>query len=77
MSPRLTPEAEALWGAISHRHQTLVLNNVWCTRCCRGTTIVLFSGHVEAGDLVLEGECERCGASVCRVVEGEGIALGR
>ncbi len=71
MTPKLTPEAEAVWAAVSHRHKTLILNNVWCTACRRGTTMVLLSGYVESGDLILEGECERCGAEVARLVEGE------
>ncbi len=74
MTPKLTPEADAAWAAVSHRHKTLILNNVWCSACRGGTTLVLLSGRVESGNLILEGECERCGGAVARLVDGEAFS---
>ena len=65
----LTPAAEKRWRSLSAKQQFQLLNNVWCVTCTKVTTIVNFSGHLEHGDLVLEGQCERCGGSVARVIE--------
>lgn len=69
MPETFTPEARGLWEAIPEETRFLLLANVWCVRCARPTTIVDFLGRVESGDLVLEGECERCGAAVGRLIE--------
>ena len=45
--------------------------NVWCSHCAKVTTIVHYTGKVKGGDLILEGECERCGGKVVRLIENE------
>ena len=35
----------------------------------KATTVVNYSGQLKGGDLLLEGECERCGNSVARLIE--------
>jgi hypothetical protein len=64
-----TPMAARRWTELGARSQTLLLNNVWCIRCRKVTTIVRFTGKIERQDLILQGECIRCGGSVARVVE--------
>jgi ribosomal protein S27AE len=65
-----TAEAKSFWEAIPAQKRTVLLNNVWCVDCGRPTTLVRYTGRLHQGDLVLEGECERCGSSVSRLVEG-------
>lgn len=33
-------------------------------------TIVNFKGNIKQGDLILRGECIRCGGAVARLIEG-------
>ncbi|MBK8129656.1 MAG: hypothetical protein IPK53_12415 [bacterium] len=34
------------------------------------TTIINFKGNIQQGDLILRGECLRCGGVVVRLLEG-------
>jgi hypothetical protein len=69
MAEQFTPEASSLWEVIPRDRRPSLLENVWCLRCGRPTTIVNFRGRVQQGDLILEGECQRCGTSVGRLIE--------
>ena len=69
--PQFTPEAARKWAELGDRLQTSILDNVWCVKCRKPTTIVRFTGRMEQGDLVLEGRCIRCDGSVARLVEGD------
>ena len=71
MTDTFTPEAQRLWDALPTLHKTQVLNNVWCGDCGQVTTIVHYTGKVAGTDLVLEGECERCGVKVARLIEND------
>ena len=71
MTGNFSPDAQRLWDALPTLHKTQVLNNVWCGDCGQVTTIVHYAGKVEGTDLVLEGECERCGGKVARLIENE------
>ena len=71
MTSTFPPDAKRLWDAILPYHKTQILNNVWCGDCRKVTTIVHYTGKVECTDLVLEGECERCGGKVARLIENE------
>jgi hypothetical protein len=64
-----TPAAEKRWSALPSRQQFQLLNNVWCAGCANVTTIVNLVGRMHRGHLVLEGQCERCGGSVARLIE--------
>lgn len=66
---KFTSEAEQFWQGLPDKYRQAIVTNVWCGSCGQGTTIVNFTGKVEKGDLVLEGECKRCGESVGRLVE--------
>lgn len=65
-----TREAERRWAAIGGRMQTRLLNNVWCGECRGSSTIVRYTGRIRRGNLILEGECLKCGGPVARVIEG-------
>jgi len=67
-----TPAAERFWEAMPAREQTLVINNVWCAGCRKSSTLVRYTGRIQDGHLVLEGECKRCGSEVARLVEETG-----
>ena len=71
MTSNFSLDAKRLWDAILPYHKTQILNNVWCRDCRKVTTIVRYTGKVEGTDLVLEGECERCGGKVARLIENE------
>ena len=71
MTSNFSLDAKRLWDTILPHHKTQILNNVWCSHCAKVTTILHYSGKVEGGDLILEGECERCGGKVARLIENE------
>ncbi len=68
-SPRFSVHAKRLWEGISEGSRQVLLANVWCGQCADGTTIVNFCGEVIGGDLILRGDCSRCGAQVARHIE--------
>ena len=57
------------WQRLSPEHRLRILNNVWCVSCRRGGAMKLTDARMSTGDLVLLGECMRCGGEVARVVE--------
>ena len=69
MADNFTPAAEKKWRALSAQEQFQLLNNVWCSSCHKVSTIVNFTASVDRGDLVLKGQCERCGGPVGRLIE--------
>jgi hypothetical protein len=71
MSDIFAPKAKKFWEAIPLQHRTRILNNVWCGNCMKATTIVKYFGQLKEGNLVLEGECGRCGKTVARLIENE------
>lgn len=70
MSEPFTPEAESYWQLVPARTKEVVLTNVWCRQCQGRTTMIQVSGEMVAGDLLLTGICNRCGAKVARLAEG-------
>jgi hypothetical protein len=67
--PKFSVAAKNLWEQIPMDKQTMLLSNVWCSHCSGETTIINFKGKVSAGNLILEGECKKCGAPVARFIE--------
>ena len=65
----LSPEAKRLWEAIPADERSSILQNVGCSSCRKPTTLIHGRGSVRDDNLVFEGECETCGASVGRLVE--------
>ena len=69
--PKLTADAKKRWEQIPAHCRALLLNPVWRSKCRAGTEMLLTSGRMEGRDLVLNGTCKKCGASVARVIEPE------
>ena len=70
MEPTFTDEAKKAWNAIPAHVRTKLLSNVWCGHCSGTTTIVDYRGKIVGqGDLLLEGQCRKCGSPVARLVE--------
>ncbi|MFQ5434039.1 MAG: plasmid pRiA4b ORF-3 family protein [Anaerolineae bacterium] len=65
-----TPQARWFWDSIPEHIQAKIIGAVWCSHCRESTTIVNFKGNIKQGDLLLRGECIRCGGSVARLIEG-------
>ena len=66
---KLTPQAKKIWEAIPPLQRLKILNNVWCVRCMKTSSMGNVSGKVDKGMLSLSGVCTRCGGVVARVVE--------
>lgn len=65
-----TPQAQWFWHNIPEHIQVKIIGAVWCSHCGESTTIVNFKGNIKQGDLILRGECLRCGGAVARLIEG-------
>ena len=70
MQTKFTAEASQFWQALPDEHKEAIVTSVWCGSCGQGTTIVNFKGKMEKGNLILDGECQRCRGPVGRFVEG-------
>lgn len=64
-----TPQAKWFWDHIPEYIQARLIGAVWCNRCGKSTMIVNFRGNIKQGNLLLRGECIRCGGSVARFIE--------
>lgn len=71
MKKEFTVEAEQFWAKISNDFQEKILNNVFCAKCLRAVRIKNYTGQIKSGDLLLEGECSKCGHQVARLIESE------
>src|SRR5439155_19442706 len=69
-SPRLTKQASKFWNAMPAHARAQILGNVYCAHCHGPVSVVNVSGTLKRGDLVLEGNCAKCGREVARLVEG-------
>jgi len=65
-----TPQGQWFWDSIPEHIQVKIISAVWCSHCRESTTIVNFKGNIKQGDLLLRGECIRCGGAVARLIEG-------
>jgi hypothetical protein len=70
MNTTFTPEAASHWQFVPAWIKETVLTYVWCSQCQGKTTMVQVTGELVAGDLLLIGLCNGCGAKVARLVEG-------
>jgi hypothetical protein len=66
---KFTTEAALLWGGIPVAMQKRILKSALCAKCNIMVEIVNYSGTVENGDLILDGDCAFCGHAAARVVE--------
>lgn len=69
MNEKFTPKAAALWSTVPADVKPRILKNVFCVKCRCAVEIVNFTGEEERGDLILKGQCARCGHEVARVIE--------
>ena len=67
---RFTREAMLLWAVLPAALRHRAVNHAWC-RMCRDRVAMPpgWAGRVEAGKLVLDGSCPRCGAPITRVID--------
>lgn len=61
--------AKKHWEKIPNEVRVKLLNNVWCGTCVGVSGIRLTAMAVEKGDLVLNGDCVKCGGQVARLIE--------
>ena len=66
-----SPEAATRWTKVPEWAQERILANVWCGKCRGSVAIILESAQMDNADLVFRGKCQKCGNSVCRVIEPE------
>lgn len=67
--PIFTPPAAKLWAAIPTVTQKVLLTNVWCGKCRREGAVTNYKGKVQAGHLVLFGQCVDCQGNVTSIIE--------
>ena len=60
--------AEETWNNIPSDRQTTILENVWCSKCRKKTTMKNFRATLK-GSLLLYGRCCKCSGVVCRNIE--------
>lgn len=65
-----TPQARWFWFNIPRHIQVEIIGTTWCSHCGQSTTLVHFKGSIRQGNLLLRGECLRCGSPVTRLIEG-------
>jgi len=66
---KFTMRAAVLWGTIPKEARERILANVFCVKCRGPATMTNFTGEEVKGDVILKGECAKCGHEVVRVVE--------
>jgi len=66
---KFTLRAAVLWGTIPKEARERILANVFCVKCRDSVTMTNFTGKEVKGDVILKGECAKCGHEVVRVVE--------
>ncbi len=71
--PQFTPAARRAWESVSPQLRLRILNNVWCGMCKNTTSINLTRASMRRGDVVLRGNCSKCGGEVGRLVERAGM----
>ena len=64
-----TKQAQKLWANIPSDVRLAILNSVKCGKCRGTVTMLNITGRVEKGDLILNGQCDRCGENVGRLIE--------
>jgi hypothetical protein len=66
---KFSPQAQRIWDAIAPDQRLRILNNVWCVRCMKSSSMGNISGKIENRRLSLSGICTRCGGVVAKIVE--------
>lgn len=66
---KFSPQAQRIWEAIAPDRRLRILNDVWCVRCMKSSSMGHTSGKIENGRLSLSGVCTHCGGVVAKIVE--------
>jgi len=66
---KFTTDDALLWSGIPVEIQKHILKNAFCAKCNILVEIVNYTGVVENGDLIFDGDCAVCGHAAARVVE--------
>ncbi len=64
-----SPVAAVLWSTIPVAARERILKNVFCVQCRGSVEISDVHGKERNGNLILTGQCAKCGQEVARVVE--------
>lgn len=65
-----TKQASTFWLAIPSGARSKLLANIYCGDCGGAVSIVNVTATVKRGDLLLKGNCAKCGHAIARLVEG-------
>ena len=57
------------WNNIPSEFQKKLIDNVFCSKEGKSTTIMNFTVSSHKCGIVLEGKCKKCGTRVARVIE--------
>jgi len=57
------------WNSIPSEFQNKLIDNVFCSKEGKSTTIIDFIIKNHKYGILLEGKCKKCGTKVVRVVE--------
>jgi len=66
---KISQEAMKRWGQIEDNIKTLLLSNVYCSKCSDTVKIVKFTPEIMDNDLVLKGKCSVCDNNVARLID--------
>jgi hypothetical protein len=67
---RLSLEAALLWATLPGGVKQRAVNQAWCRNCRDRVALAPgWAGRVEAGKLLLEGSCPRCGSPITRIID--------
>ena len=66
---KLSPQARRIWEAIAPDRRLRILNQVWCVRCMKSSSMGNITGKIEGGRLSLSGVCTHCGGVVAKIIE--------
>ena len=57
------------WNNISSENQKKLIDNVFCSKEGKSTTIIDFAVSNHSCGIILKGKCKKCGTKVVRVIE--------
>jgi len=66
-----TLPARRRWELLPAAARQAITNAAWCVSCAKTRAMLVKGGSIVRGDLVLSGNCSRCGGEMGRLVEGE------
>ena len=64
-----SPDARERWNNIPPDVRLLLADNAYCEACKQQSSIKNIGGSVKDGDLILRGNCTKCGNEVSRRID--------